>query len=163
MGLDGGVGGLALLANLPETRTGLFRIRATTRVVLFFLAVFVVVAGSLLVHFRHFGLGDAGDAFVRVDEAGKQIRETSRRFLVLGGIVGVEDRLDGTRHIGQCRHDFTGAFFDALGDLDLAFTSQQLDGAHLAHVHAHRVRGATDIAFHRRQGCHRLFGCGFIG
>src|SRR5690606_8545675 len=38
------------------------------------------------------------------------------------------------------------AFLDALGDRDLAFAGQQLDRAHLAHVHAHRVGGAAALA-----------------
>ena len=37
------------------------------------------------------------------------------------------------------------AVLDALGDLDLAFARQQLDRAHLAHVHAHRVGGAAEL------------------
>ena len=36
----------------------------------------------------HFGLGHAGDAFVGVDEAGKQVRETSRRFPHTPSTVG---------------------------------------------------------------------------
>src|SRR3989449_5664850 len=45
------------------------------------------------------------------------------------------DRLD---HVAQ-------AFLDALGDLDLALAREQLDRAHLAHVHAHRVGGAAEL------------------
>jgi len=37
------------------------------------------------------------------------------------------------------------AAFDALGDLDFALARQQLDRAHLAHVHAHRVGGAAEL------------------
>src|SRR3989449_3391322 len=49
------------------------------------------------------------------------------------------DRLD---HVAQ-------AFLDALGDLDLALAREQLDRAHLAHVHAHRVGGAAELGIHR--------------
>src|SRR5436190_1867213 len=39
----------------------------------------------------------------------------------------------------------SAAGLDALGDRDLALARQQLDRAHLAQVHAHRVVGAADI------------------
>ena len=48
------------------------------------------------------------------------------------------------------------AFFDALGDDDLAFAGEQFDGAHLAHVHAHRVGGAAGFVSRRRPGRRRL-------
>ena len=52
--------------------------------------------------------------------------------------------------------------FDALGDLDLAFTGEQLHGAHLAHVHAHRVGGAAELGIDRRErGFGSLFGLFF--
>ena len=47
------------------------------------------------------------------------------------------------------------AVLDALGDLDLAFAGEQLDGTHLAHVHAHQVGVLLNPGIHRRQG---LFG-----
>ena len=37
------------------------------------------------------------------------------------------------------------AGLDALGDGDLALARQQLDRAHLAQIHAHRIVGAADI------------------
>src|SRR5471030_2866542 len=37
------------------------------------------------------------------------------------------------------------AIFDAFGDLDLAFARQQLDRAHFAHIHAHRIGGAAEV------------------
>ena len=55
---------------------------------------------------------------------------------------------DGLDHVLQ-------AVFDALGDFDFAFARQQLDRAHFAHVHAHRVGGAAEIGVDRRQ---RRFG-----
>ena len=55
-------------------------------------------------------------------------------------VIGqARDRLD---HVLQ-------AVLDALGDLDLAFAREQLDRAHLAHVHAHRVGGAAEFASRR--------------
>ena len=41
------------------------------------------------------------------------------------------------------------AFLDALGDADLAFARQELHGAHLAHVHAHRIGGAAKLGVER--------------
>jgi len=52
--------------------------------------------------------------------------------------------------------DLVQAFLDALGDRDLALAREQLHRAHLAHVHAHRVRGAAGL-FDRRQYRHRFF------
>ena len=39
----------------------------------------------------------------------------------------------------MCHLDLVQAIFDALGNLDLALARQQLDRAHLPHVHAHRI------------------------
>ena len=60
--------------------------------------------------------------------------------------------------MGDGAHHLTDPFLDALGDLDLAFTGQQLHGAHFAHVHAHRVGGAADVAVHGGES-----GGGFLG
>jgi hypothetical protein len=54
------------------------------------------------------------------------------------------------------------AFLDALGDGDLAFAGQQLDRAHLAHVHAHRVGRATAFGVDRAQRGGRFLGGGFV-
>ena len=40
----------------------------------------------------------------------------------------------------QCVHHLAHSLFDALGDSDLTLAGQQLYRAHLAHVHAYRVR-----------------------
>src|SRR5690606_39890884 len=53
---------------------------------------------------------------------------------------------------GQRGAHLVQAFLDALGDGDLAFAGQELDRAHLAHVHAHRVGGAAALAIERGQG-----------
>jgi hypothetical protein len=50
------------------------------------------------------------------------------------------------------------AFLDALGDLDFAFAGEELDGAHLAHVHADRVGGAAEFGVDGGEG---LLGFGF--
>ncbi|MNC27720.1 hypothetical protein D3C75_759040 [compost metagenome] len=65
--------------------------------------------------------------------------------------------------MGDGAHDFTDAFLDTLGDFDLAFAGQQLDGTHFAHVHAHRVGRAADIGFNCRQRSSGFFGRGFVG
>jgi hypothetical protein len=39
------------------------------------------------------------------------------------------------------------AFFDFLGNLDLAFATEERDGSHFAQIHAHRIaRLADDVA-----------------
>ena len=38
------------------------------------------------------------------------------------------------------------AFFNALRDANFALASEQLHGAHLAHVHAHRIGGAAELS-----------------
>ncbi len=86
---------------------------------------------------------------VRVDQA---IDHLVDAHLVLLDLVGeVEDLSDGSR-AGADREDHVAqAVLDALGDLDLAFARQELDRAHLAHVHAHRVGGAAELGIHGRK------------
>ena len=55
------------------------------------------------------------------------------------------------------RMDSFEPFLDALGDANLAFPVEQLDAAHLAHVHAHRVGGAAELIVQRRQCGSRFF------
>jgi len=78
-------------------------------------------------------------------------RDLRRPWRRISAMVGGRGR-DGLHHGLQ-------AAFDALGDFDFAFARQQLDRAHFAHVHAHRVGGAAEFAVHRGQ---RGFG-GFFG
>ena len=49
--------------------------------------------------------------------------------------------------VGHGRHQFPDAFLNALGDDNFAFPGQQFHGAHLAHVHTHRVGGAPSFVF----------------
>jgi hypothetical protein len=49
------------------------------------------------------------------------------------------------------------AVLDALGDLDFAFAREQLDRAHLAHVHPDRVGRAAEFRIDRRQRDFRFF------
>ncbi len=55
------------------------------------------------------------------------------------------------------------AAFDALGNFDFAFARQQLYRAHFAHVHAHRVGGAAELAVHRGKGRLGFFLGFFLG
>ncbi len=67
-------------------------------------------------------------------------------------VVLVQDLLDGTRVVGEGRHQFANTLFDAFGDDDFAFAGEQFHGAHLTHVHAYGVGGATGFGFHGREG-----------
>ncbi|MNS82329.1 hypothetical protein D3C72_1160700 [compost metagenome] len=70
----------------------------------------------------------------------------------MGQDLGDGDRASRNRH-----HHVLQAGLDALGDLDFAFAREQLDRAHFAHVHAHRVGGAAELGVHRGQGRFGLF------
>ena len=54
-----------------------------------------------------------------------------------------DDGLEGQRAFAQARDHRLAAGLDALGDGDLALARQQLDRAHLAQIHAHRIVGAV--------------------
>ena len=56
------------------------------------------------------------------------------------------DRLEGQRALAQAADHGVAAGLDALGDGDFALARKQLDRAHLAQVHAHRVVGAVEGA-----------------
>ena len=67
-------------------------------------------------------------------------------------LVGCSQDLGDGGRAGGDRHDHVlEAIFDPLGDLDLALAGEQLDRAHLAHVHAHGVSGAAKLGIDRRQ------------
>ena len=53
--------------------------------------------------------------------------------------------LEGQRAFAHAADHHVAAGLDALGDGDLALAGQQLDRAHLAQIHAHRIVGAADI------------------
>ncbi len=92
---------------------------------------------------------------VRVDQAVDDLVDAHLVLLDLAGEV--EDLLHRGR-AGADRLDHVAqAFLDALGDLDLALARQQLDRAHLAHVHAHRVGGAAELGVDRGEGRFGLF------
>src|SRR5437879_3559754 len=53
-----------------------------------------------------------------------------------------DDGLEGQRALAQPGDHRLAAGLDALGDRDLALAREQLDRAHFAQIHAHRVVGA---------------------
>ncbi len=73
-------------------------------------------------------------------------------------IVLVTESANDIGIVRQSGHQLTNAFLNPLGDDDLALASEEFHGAHLAHVHAYRVRGAAGFLLHRRQR-RRGFGC----
>ena len=80
------------------------------------------------------------------------------RLVLLDAAGEVEDLCDGHR-ARRDRHDHVlQTFLDPFGDLDLAFTREELDRAHLAHVHPNRIGGAAEFGIERRyRGLRRLF------
>ena len=59
------------------------------------------------------------------------------------GVGPADDGVEGDRAFAQAPDHRVAAGLDALGDGDLAFARQELNGAHLAQVHADRVVGAV--------------------
>ena len=117
------------------------------------LAVVVVLFVVLVEVF----LGHVVVVLVQVGKAVDHGVDDDLAFTDVGGhLQDLGDRggagADGFHH----RHQ---APFDALGDLDLALAREQLHGAHLAHVHAHRVGGAAEF---RIDGGQRRLGL-FLG
>src|SRR5690606_6538019 len=64
----------------------------------------------------------------------------------------LKDFVDGAGAGGNGHDHVAQAVFDALGDFDLAFASQQFDGTHFAHVRADRVGGAAEVGIDGGQG-----------
>ena len=73
-----------------------------------------------------------------VDELVDDARVAARVFEEL------QDLLEDDRVVGERLVDLGLALLDALGDAHLALAVEELDGAHLAQVHAHRVVGLLD-------------------
>jgi hypothetical protein len=102
-------------------------------------------------------LDDRGrrDLLLEVEQAVDDVVDLE---LVLADLVGELEDLADRHRAGRDRHDHVlEAVLDALGDLDLALARQELDAAHLAHVHAHRVGRAAELAVERARG-----GFGFL-
>ena len=128
--------------------------------------IVVIVCCRCVVCFFNNGIRAALRAWFRVfigwvDKAIKDIANAVR--ILIGICKCLEDGLHCTWVVRQRRHHFTDAFFDTLGDHNLAFAGQQLNGAHFTHIHTDRVCGAANVAFDRCQCCRSFFGSGIIG
>ncbi len=132
--------GFVQALELLELGLGFFRVRA---VVGRRRAFVVVVAIGRLV------LVDHGIAGVGVDEADQHIAQA----LVVGFDLApqLEQTPGGGREVGQREHHLRQAFLDTLGDPDFALSVEQLDRAHFAHVHAHRIGRAAELRIQRGQ------------
>ena len=113
----------------------------------FFLALGLFLAGGGFDgrhqhHRRRVGLiGDyrRGVGCVEVDDVAQQHLAFAER------VAPQHQRAHGQRAFADAADHHLAPGLDALGDGDLALARQQLDRAHLAQVHAHRVVGAADI------------------
>jgi hypothetical protein len=136
------------LADRSETLGRLFGIGAGIDGLLLLIAIrrlFIIVGGFLALERHHFRILRLRDLIgrIRIDETDDHIDEAhlsglhrfivAQQQLVCAGIAAERD-LDGLE-----------TFFDALGDADFALARQQFDGAHFAHVHAHRIGGAAEL------------------
>jgi hypothetical protein len=121
-------------------------------------AAVVVFVFGVLFDLDFFVLGQRLDILVggiRVDQAIDQFVDA---HFVAGHLAGGFEHLGNRRRAGRNGHDHVlQAVLDALGDFDLAFARQELDRAHLAHVHAHRVGGAAEFRVNRGQCLFGLF------
>ena len=84
---------------------------------------------------RVLGVG-AGIGRFEIDD----VAEEDLAFVEL--VAPDDDGLEGQRALAQPGDHRLAAGLDALGDGDLALARQQLDRAHLAQIHAHRIVGA---------------------
>ena len=131
-----------------EALRGLLRVRPRVDrlflVVAALLAFLVVGLGLFLAHhgLRVLRLRDLVRR-VRVEEADDEVRDAA--LAGLHRLPRVEQVVVGRRVVGEGGAHLVEAFLDALGDADLALARQQLDRAHLAHVHAHRVGRAAEF------------------
>ena len=71
----------------------------------------------------------------------------SRIFAFVELVAPDDDGLEGQRAFAEARDHRLAAGLDALGDGDFALARQQLDRAHLAQIHAHRIVGAVGRLF----------------
>lgn len=128
-------------------------------------AVFVVIfIDRVFVHGDRAGSGQCSGGsvgfFNQVVEADHDLGQTLLAFLVRF-VIG-QQHFGRQREHAQCCLDLAQTFFDALGDGDFAFAGQQLNRAHFAHIHAHRVGGATTFGVQRGQRGGGFFGSGVV-
>ncbi len=73
-----------------------------------------------------------------------QIDDVAQQDLALVQLVAPHgERFEGQRAFAQRADHQLAAGLDALGDGDFAFAGEELDAAHLAQIHAHRIVGAV--------------------
>ncbi len=100
------------------------------------------------------GLGLAAVLGLRLGDIGRlEVDDVAQQDLALADRTApADDRAHGQRAFAQRLEHGVAAGLDPLGDLDLALAREQLDRAHLAQVHAHRVVGAAEILIVDRGG-----------
>ncbi len=153
------------LRNRAEALCGFFRVRPGIDDLFVLVAFgFIVVVGGFFAlqrhHLRILRLRDFVRC-IRIDEADDDIDEAH-----LPGLDGFEmpqqqvvrARVAAERNL----HGFE-ALFDALGDANFAFASQQFDRAHFAHIHAHGIGGAAEFSVQVGERRRRLLNRLFIG
>src|SRR5690606_22032723 len=126
----------------------------------FFLGFFCLGLGAFCKGRLTIAGGGGSAVIVRVEVAGNDVGQAP---LFEGDLVEfTNDKIYRTWPERNRMQHFTNAFLDALGDFDFAFAGQQFDGAHFAHVHAHRVGGAARFGFNRRKYRCRFFRRHFV-
>ena len=134
---------------LLQARGDFLGIRARVRRFLFRVRIVAFFVG------RRLGGGSGSarvrirDLLVRIDEARDEILQA--RFAAQDLVVRVEDQRARQRKLRERRAHLIEAFLDALRDANLAFAREQLDGAHLAHVHADGIRRAAELGVDGRE------------
>ncbi|CCJ86123.1 hypothetical protein BN133_2500 [Cronobacter dublinensis 582] len=163
---DSVAGHFVLSTQLAEFLARQFRIDAViiiaAVVVRLFVFIFVIIH-LFLREFRADVRRGRGHVFfgVRIDKTGDQIGKT--RFAGFHTIVLLQQIGDRFRIFGDGALNLVDAVFDAFGDVDFAFTGQQLNGTHFTHVHANRIGGAPDFRFHAGQHLGGRFFRVFVG
>ena len=129
----------ALTLQRRETLLGLDRVGADRTLLFLFSGVAFSFGGLLLGGCGHFG--GRGHMFGGVEVADHHVGQLA--FFLSHQVVFVAELAHDCRVVSQRGHQLANALFNPLGNDDLAFTCQKLYRTHLAHVHAHRVGGAS--------------------
>ena len=98
--------------------------------------------------FGAFGLGLAGGGGARGDaaEGRLEVEDVAQQaFAALHRARPFGERVQGERVFPQGADHHLAARLDAFGDGDLALAREQLHRPHFAHIHAHRVVGASEF------------------
>ncbi len=162
---QGLLGSVQLLFQQLEAQPGFFRVWPVVVVVFAGAVVIVVIAAGIAVVSRGvFGAGVFTHerlGVIRVEEAGHDVADAT--FILDDAVVGLNHGAGSAREMCYSGHDVADAFLDALGDDDLAFAGQQLNSAHLAHVHAHRICGAASVGLNGGKSSSGFGGSSFVG